>query len=265
MNNSRILLIYFAVKYEGDWLKIYEAITSKEDVDFNVAKQIAENISSKALTALDPEYPKYLSRMSRAPFVLFYYGDISLISDSNDNLSVVGSRKSTLYGKTVTESIVGKVCKKYNIVSGLAAGIDAVAHNACINNGGKTIAVLGSGIDYCWPPSNLQLYEEIKKNHLVISEYPGVTEPKPTYFPVRNRIIAAFGKGLLITEARKNSGSSITAGWALEYNKDIMCVPNLAYNDSGCNQWIKEGAFLVETPEDVLEILCDYKKSKNLK
>ena len=262
MNNSRVLLIYFAVKYEGDWLKIYEAITSKEDVEYKVAEQIANNVSSKVLTALDPEYPKYLSRMSRAPFVLFYHGDISLLNDCNDNLAVVGSRKNTLYGRTVTEQIVGKVCKKFNIVSGLAVGIDAIAHKACIENGGKTIAVLGCGIDYCYPPSNLELYETIKKNHLVISEYPGVTEPQPKFFPIRNRIIAALGKGLLITEARKSSGSSITAAWALEYNKDIMCVPNIAYSNSACNELIKEGAYLVEKAEDVLEIVSDYKKPK---
>ena len=263
MNNSRILLIYFAVKYEGDWLKIYQAITTKEDVDFNVAKQIAENISSKVVTAIDPEYPKYLNRMSRAPFVLFYYGDLSLINDCAKNLSVVGSRKCTMYGKTITEEIVGKICKKFNIVSGMAAGIDAIAHNSCINAGGKTIAVLGCGIDYCYPSSNKELYETIKKDHLVISEYPGVTEPKPGYFPVRNRIIAALSKGLLVTEARNGSGSSITAAWALEYNKDIMCVPNLVYSDSACNQWIKEGAFLVEKAEDVMEILNDYKTKKS--
>ena len=265
MISSRVLLIYFAVKYEGDWLKIYQAISNKEDVEYKDALAIAENLTCKVLTALDPEYPKYLSRMSCAPFVLFYYGDINLISDCNNNLSVVGSRKNTLYGKTITEEIVGKVCKKYNIVSGMAAGIDAIAHNACINSGGKTIAVLGCGIDYCYPSSNRELYEKIKQDHLVISEYPGVTEPKTTYFPIRNRIIAALGKGLLVTEARNGSGSSITAAWALEYNKDIMCVPNLAYSDSACNQWIKEGAFLVEKSSDVLEILSEYKKSKNLK
>lgn len=259
MNNSRLLLIYFAVKYEGDWLKIMKAIDEKEDIDFKVAEQIANNVSSKTLTILDNDYPKYLSKMSRAPFVLFYHGDISLISDPNKNLAVVGSRKNTLYGKTITTDIVKKVCKKYNIVSGMALGIDAIAHQACIEAGGKTIAVLGCGIDYCYPQTNKELYEKIKKDHLVISEYPGVSEPKQQNFPIRNRIIAALGKGLLVTEARKGSGSSITAAWALEYNKDIMCVPNVVYSDSACNKWIKEGAFLVENAEDVLDVLVDFK------
>lgn len=262
MNNYRVLLIYFAVKYEGDWLKIYQAITLKEDVDYKVAQQIANNVTSKVVTILDEDYPRYLMKTTRAPFVLFYYGDLSLIEDYENNLAVVGSRKNTMYGKTVTEDIVGKVCKRYNIVSGLAAGIDTIAHTTCINNGGKTVAVLGCGIDICYPPSNQDLYERIKKDHLVISEYPGVTEPKPGNFPIRNRIIAALAKGLLVTEARNGSGSSITAAWALEYNKDIMCVPNIAYSDSGCNKWIKEGAFLVEKASDVLEIVERFRKSK---
>lgn len=252
---SRDILIYLSIKHEGNWLQIYDALQNKEEIDIGVAEQIVAAMKSKAVTILDADYPKYLAKMPRAPFVLFYYGNLSLIDEYTNNLSVVGSRKYSSYGKTVTEDFVSKLAKNYNIVSGMAIGIDSIAHKTCIENGGNTIAVLGCGIDFCYPPSNKDLYKEIMENHLLISEYPGVTEPKPENFPIRNRIIAALSKATLLTEARNGSGSSITAGWALEYNRDILCVPNNIYSDSACNKWISEGAFLVEKVEDVLHFL----------
>ena len=261
--NYRNILIYLAIKHEGNWLKIMRAIETKEDFDSNIADKIVAAMKCKAITIVDKEYPKYLLKSSRPPFVLFYYGDISLIEDMERNLSVVGSRKYTEYGKMATIRLVERLCKQFNIVSGLAVGIDAIAQKTCITNGGKTIAVLGSGIDNCYPPSNLELYEEIKNNHLLLSEFPGVTEPQPENFPIRNRIIAALSKATLLTEARPNSGSCVTAGWALENNRDVMCVPNTIFSDSGCNKWIKEGAYLVESVEDILEIIGE-KKSKNI-
>ena len=261
--NQRNILIYLAIKHEGNWLDIMQAIEAKEDFDSDVADKIVAAMQCNAITILDKDYPKYLLKSSRPPFVLFYYGDITLINDMEKNLSVVGSRKYTEYGRMATIRLVERLCKQYNIVSGLAVGIDSIAQKTCIENGGKTIAVLGSGIDNCYPPSNKELYEEIKKNHLLLSEFPGVTEPCPGNFPIRNRIIAALSKATLMTEARPNSGSCVTAGWALENNRDVMCGPNTMFSDSGCNKWIKEGAYLVESVEDVLEIIAS-KKCENI-
>ena len=116
---------------------------------------------------------------------------------------------------------------------------------------GKTIAVLGSGIDVCWPPSNKKLYEDIKKRGLVISEYPSLTQPQPDFFRMRNRLVAAFSKGVLITEAKPRSGTSITVDYALNIGRRVMCVPNRINEDSFCNTLIARGADLIMNADDI--------------
>ena len=137
----------------------------------------------------------------------------------------------------------------------MAKGIDSVAHITSIHHGGRTIAVLGSGIDYCYPWENLELYKIIKEKGLVISEHPNIIPPEPENFPMRNRIIAGLAKGILITEAKKRSGTLITVNFGQSLSKEIMCVPYPCYEDSGCNQLIKEGAYLVEDADDVRLIM----------
>jgi len=187
--------------------------------------------------------------------VIFYYGDISLINDPNKNLAIVGTRKPSATGIDITHQIVKGTAKKYVTVSGLAMGVDAIAHKETIENGGKTVAVLGCGIDICYPSKNSEIYEEIKKNHLLISEYPGLTPPSPENFPFRNRLIAQFSKAILVTESKKKSGSSITVMYGLCYGRDIMCVPSVDYGNSGCNSHIREGATLVENAKQVIEMM----------
>ena len=200
---------------------------------------------------MDKEYPPELKKVYRAPIVLYYYGDISLLYKEKEALAVIGSRECTEVGRTITDQLVTELAPDFRIVSGLAKGIDAVAHESAIKAGGDTIAVLGSGIDYCYPYENYALYRLIKEKGLVISEYPNFTMPTQISFPMRNRIIAGLSKGILITEAKKKSGTMITVRWAQMIDKDIMCVPYRPSDESGCNQLIKEGAFMVEDSDDV--------------
>ena len=258
MLNARSILVCLSIKFEGDWEKIYEAVTKKElDGLDGYAKQL-ETFKCKTMTILDPGYPQYLKQIFRPPFVIFYYGNIALLNSIENNVAVVGSRNPSSYGEKITQEIVNKISKNFVIVSGLAKGIDSISHKACIESGGTTIAVLGSGIDYCYPSSNQKLYDEIKNNHLLISEYPPMTKPNKNNFPKRNRIIAGISKSLLITEAKEQSGTSITAQHSLEYGRLIMAVPTHAGESSACNRLIRSGAILVETGDDVIEEMKGY-------
>ena len=253
--SAREILIYLSVKHNGDWTKIYNALTKKEAGTEQEIIEANKNVKSKTLTIIDPDYPEYLKNVFKPPIVLFYYGDISLIKDYKKNVSFVGARKNSEYGQKMTQQLVSVVSEEFNIVSGMAIGIDTVAHQTAIDCGNKTIAILGSGIDFCWPPSNKNLYEHLKQRHLVISEYPGDVAPRQECFPERNRLIAALSRSCVITEAYEKSGTSITANYALAYGRDVFCVPFLANKNSLCNRLISQGAALVETGEQVLDEL----------
>lgn len=252
--NGRDILIYLSIKHNGDWSKIYNDIVNREN-NFTEDMVITclNSLQSKAVTILDEDYPQILKQIFHPPFVLFYYGDLSLVRDINKCISVVGSRANSSYGEQVTNNIVGELATDFNIVSGLAKGIDSLSHWAAINNKGKTIAVLGSGIDNCYPSSNQKLYDIIKRDHLLISEYPNNALPNSVNFPIRNRIIAGLSSILLIPEAKNKSGTSITAAYALSGGRTICCVPNTINNDSLCNRLIKDGAVLVENAKDVID------------
>lgn len=252
---AREILLYLAVKYNGDYEKMLDAIKQKEKVDPSLLTEAITSIKSNYVTLIDPDYPKCLKSIMRPPLVLFYYGDLSLVSDEMKCLSIVGSREMSSYGQKITEDIIVGLENRYYIVSGMAKGIDSIAHFSAIKYGLKTVGVLGCGIDYIYPKENIELYELMKKEHLLISEYPNLVGPDKDHFPFRNRIIAAMSKGLLITEAKKRSGTMITASYAISQGKEVMCVPYDAYSDSANNKLIKDGAFLVENSSDVLYIL----------
>lgn len=250
--NPREQLIYLALMYKGDRRKIIDHITRRLGISHNAK---LPKMPFKALTFFDEDYPEEFKQYGLAPLVLFYYGDISLIFKSENNIAVVGTRKPTEYGIKKTEEIVKELAKDYVIVSGLASGIDAIAHKSAIEVRGKTVAVLGCGIDRCYPSENQELYEEIKKNHLVISEYPYMDFSSYDSFPFRNRLIAMFSKGVFISQASYRSGTSITASFALEFSKDVMCLPYPADEMSLCNRLIGQGAFLVENAKDIDSIM----------
>ena len=252
---SQELLIAEAIFFRGDWDKIYDAINLKKFLPNSQVAELNRQMKCKAITILDKDYPMQLRQMFKPPLVLFYYGDISLLKDSNKCLAVVGTRHPSAKGAAITKEIVSETSKYMVTVSGLAYGIDRIAHESAINSNGKTIAVLGCGINVCYPIENEDIYNEIKNNHLLISEYPEGVSPDPSKFPLRNRIIAGLSKGVLVTESKIQSGTSITARFALDSGIEVMCVPSNDYNQSGCNLHIKQGAALVESAKDVLFVL----------
>lgn len=255
---SRDILIALALKTKGDWNLMYRYVVKPEEIEDEYFLEV-EKLKCKVVTMLDPDYPPFLKNVRNAPMVLFYYGDLDIIKDYYKNVSIVGSRDCSSYGITKTHEIASDLAKRgYTIVSGLARGIDSIAHQSAIENGGKTVAILGSGIDYCYPAENIDLYKEIKDNHLLISEIPYDNPPNPSSFPFRNRIIAGMSKTVLITEAAPHSGSLITATLASMLNADVMCVPHEAGKNSECNRLIKNGAFLVESADDVIEQMSNF-------
>ena len=255
MISAKQILIAHAVYFGGDWDKLINAIRTRQYIPEEDVIKVTNSLKCNAITMLDKEYPEYLRQVYKPPIVLFYEGDISLIQNPKICMAVIGTRHPSVKAKELTIDIVLKTCKRYITVSGLASGIDRTAHVAAIKGGGKTIAVLGSGIDYCYPSENSDIFDIIKKDHLLISEYPPGASPSPDHFPFRNRLIAAICKGILITEAAIKSGTSITASFGLYYGRDVMCLPSNDYKNSGCNKLIKEGAYLVEDADDVSYIM----------
>ena len=204
----------------------------------------------------DQRFPEFLNNINNPPESLYCIGDVGLLN--KPAVAVVGARKCSEYGRQVALKI-GEMLAFNDIVtvSGMADGIDAAAHLGALKNGGETIAVLGQGVDICYPKSNMQLYKRIIKEGLIISEYPPGTGPKPYFFPQRNRIISAISNAVAVVEASSGSGSLITAEIAAEQGKEIIAVPgniNSTYS-IGCNKLIADGAEIMTVPEDILRII----------
>ncbi len=251
MNN---ILVYLAIKYNGDFDKIYNAIMQKEEVDYNEVEKVINDLKYKYITVISKDYPEKLKYLNRPPFVLFYEGDISLLNKKI--VGIIGSRNATSYGKKMCEKIVSEIVQSdVVIVSGLARGIDAKSFEVAFENNGKVIGVLGNGLEHYYPLQNKELQNRVKNEGLLISEYPPSLEPEKGNFPKRNRIIAALSDGIIVIEAKKRSGTMITVNEALCIGKDIMCVPDRANENSGCNKLIKNGAYLIESGIEALEII----------
>jgi len=248
---ARKILAFLSLKYDGDWNRIYDDISARKEYEEKEVEEALKKIKSNYIVFSDPEYPESLRQCCKPPFVLFYAGDISLLSDTHNKLAVVGTRDPSEYGLRVTNDFVSKLAKDFVIISGLALGIDSAAHKACIENGGKTIAVLGHGLNKYYLDINKDLFEIIKEKHLIITEYPDDVPPEPKNFPVRNRIIAGLCDNVLIPEGRKRSGTQVTAHLMARKGGNVCCVPTRIDEDSICNSLIASGAYLVECPEDI--------------
>lgn len=252
--NANEIIIYLSFINDGDWDKTFNDIRSKRrDFSNEDVQNVLKNIKSKFITLLDKEYPETLKNSYKPPLALYYYGDISLLKEYEKSVCVIGSRNPSSYGIEMTEKIVNDLPNDIVIVSGLANGIDVTSHKAAINTNHKTIAVIGSGIDNCYPSENQRVYEEIKENHLLLSEYPNMVKPDKDHFPMRNRILAALSKTVVVTDASYRSGSSITVSFAIEGGKNVCCIPHKATEQSLCNKLIKEGARLIENGDEILE------------
>ncbi|MFH1233842.1 MAG: DNA-processing protein DprA [Patescibacteria group bacterium] len=225
--------------------------------DSLMEKLIKQNI--KVVTIEDKHYPKLLAEIYDPPPLLYYRGELTIADEFA--LAVVGSRKYSSYGKQVTEQLVKDLSvNNLTIVSGLALGIDGLAHEATLASHGRTIAVLGSGLDRenIYPSQNRYLVDKIvASGGAIISEFPLGSLPLKHHFPQRNRLISGLSLGVLVIEASLKSGSLITVSHALEQNREVFAVPGNIYslNSAGTNHLIKQGAKLVSSANDIIETL----------
>lgn len=210
----------------------------------------------KWVSILDQAYPEYLRHIYNPPALLFYQGDLTLLTGKL--LAIVGSRLNSVYGEEALALLLPRLITNDIItVSGLAKGIDQRVHKKTIELGGQTIAIIGTGLDQFYPFENEKLQKEIAKDHLLISEYPLGTKPLKQHFPMRNRIIAGLSLGTLVIEAKYRSGSLITANIALQEGREVFAVPGNITNpySEGTNDLILHGAKSVLTAEHILEEL----------
>ena len=221
----------------------------------NWQQLVAQHI--QVVTLLDPDYPALLKETHNAPAVLFYRG--TLPRPTTTLVAVVGTRVATAYGRTVTPRIVEPLAHaEIGIVSGLALGIDGLAHEAALAAGGKTYAVVGTGLDQMYPPQHAQLADRIvKEGGAIISEFPLGTQPLPQNFPQRNRIVAGMCAGTLVIEAGEKSGALLTAKLALDENREVFCIPGDITRETsvGTNKFIRLGAQLATSANDILTAL----------
>lgn len=211
---------------------------------------------ARVLTWESPDYPRLLREIPAPPPVLYVKG--TLTEEDAWAVAVVGTRRASTGGREVTRRLATTLaCSGITIVSGLARGIDSVAHRAALEAGGRTIAVMGCGIDHVYPPEHRKLAEEITAHGALVSDYPLGTRPEGKNFPPRNRIISGLSLGVLITEAGVRSGALITADYAAEQGRDVFAVPGsiLMRGSAGTNALIQDGAKVVLGPEDILEEL----------
>lgn len=209
----------------------------------------------KIINIEDKNYPKQLLKIYDPPKRLFILGDENILNDFS--IAIVGTRRCTKYGEEMAKSLAYNLAKyNINVISGMAKGIDTAGHIGTMMANGKTIAVLGSGFNNIYPKENIKLCKEIiEKGGAVITEYEEDIKPLPENFPKRNRIISGLSQGVVVVEARKRSGSLITAELALEEGKEVFAIPgnvNLS-TSKGCNMLIKDGAKLTENVMDILE------------
>lgn len=227
-------------------------IKDREEIDLDYKAERLNELGIKYLTLADKEYPFLLENIYDPPPVLFYKGE--LIPQDLISLSIVGSRKCTAYGQKVANRLAASLADQgFTIISGLARGIDTAAHQGALK-AGRTVAVLGSGIDVIYPPENDELVTEIEESGAVISSFPLGTAPHGNNFPQRNRIISGLSLGTIVVEAAKKSGSLITANLALQQGREVFAIPGDITKDQsvGTNDLIQTGAKLVQSIDDIL-------------
>lgn len=239
---------------------------NKANVEDRIFKKLkAEN--AFIVTIYDDSYPKKLKQIDGAPYVLYCKGSLKNID--NVSIAVVGSRKATAYGKWTADKLTTDLAELgVNIVSGLAAGIDTVAHKTALKSNAKTVGVIGCGIDLIYPKFNEHLYKEIEeKGGAVITEYTFNTKPLPYNFHDRNRIISGLSDGVLVIEAQEKSGTLITAGHAANQGREIFAVPgNIdSLYSKGTNSLIKDGAKVTTSVEDIIEEIPELREIVKLK
>ena len=231
----------------------------REVVDVDTELKLIEKHQVKIITLDDPEYPVSLAEIYEPPLILYCKGN--LLKRDQYSISIVGTRKYSPYGSKVTCFFAqGLTNAGFTVISGLAAGIDTIAHQSALDSGGRTIAFLGCGVDVIYPKENKELYERIQNQGAIISTFPMQTKPLGTNFPVRNRFISGFSLGTVVTEATRNSGALITAQHAVEQGKTVFAIPGPigSPNSEGPHWLIRQGAKLAEKISDITEEIPQY-------
>jgi len=215
-----------------------------------------ESLEMVYLARCNDRFPSLLKEIPDPPVGIFFIG--TLPADNTNKIAIIGSRKCSEYGLMTARTIAQPLAKDgIVIVSGMARGVDSMAHRGALQGGGQTIAVLGCGVDICYPSENKTLRADIIKNGCVLSEYPPGTRPAPAFFPARNRIISGLCQGVIVTEATKRSGTLITVQQAIEQGREVFSVPgNISSKLSqGTNELIRDGAYPIADHTDVLQVL----------
>lgn len=251
--------------------KLNYAMASAYNIEkINNIKNKLKNINGNIISVYDNEYPRNLKEVQDYPPTIYYIGDINKINH-NKNAAVIGSRRCSYYGEEVTRYIVTELAKNnINVISGLAMGIDAIAHNTAMECGGFTVGVLGCGIDVIYPIKNKKIFYNMYEKGCVISEFPLGTKPFKGNFPIRNRIISGLSEMIIVSEATMKSGTLITATHALNQGREVMVVPGNIFSEfsKGTNMLIKEGANPFLNLQDMVECIGvdvnkeNYKKNK---
>jgi len=240
-------------KIAGLGPEIATRIKQKEKwLDLDEELALSKKLNCQIITLQSPQYPSLLKNVSSPPILLYVKGKLP---EENHNIAMVGTRRASYYGKEMAEKLSGELAERgVTIVSGMARGIDTWAHRGCLKKKGGTLAVLGSGLKVIYPPENRNLAEEIASSGALISEYPLNTAPDKWNFPRRNRIISGLSLGVVVVEAGKSSGASITANFALEQGREVFALPGKvdSKTSEGTHRLIQDGAKLVTNWKDIL-------------
>lgn len=231
-------------------------LTVREEINLDRYYESINENEINVLTLVDEDYPRLLKEIDQSPPVIYVRGN--LLPEDDFAVAMVGTRRMTAYGQQVArDASIYLAGNGLTVVSGLARGVDALAHQHALNAGGRTIAVLGSGVDVIYPPEHRQLAEAIIENGALISDYPMGTKPEGINFPPRNRIISGLSLATIVVEAGERSGALITAEFAVEQGREVFAVPGniLSPASRGTNVLIQKGAYPLLSPQDVLDVL----------
>ncbi|MDR2762055.1 MAG: DNA-processing protein DprA [Planctomycetaceae bacterium] len=241
-------------------------VSARKLIDPNLIMELCKRESIDIIPIYDKRYPEQLKTITDPPYLLYVRGN--LLSKDSFSIAVVGTRRISSYGERQTHRLTSAISKAgFTIISGLALGVDGHAHRAAINAGGRTIAVLGSGIMQVYPPEHIGLANQIiESGGAVISEYSPLTRSTKWTFPQRNRIVCGLALGVVVVEAPLKSGAMISARLASEQGRDIFAVPGSIESElsKGCNQLIRDGAYLIDSVDDILNVLGPMRKPVSL-
>lgn len=243
MRIQREAILWYSIKYDGDWTKIGNAIKLKEN--YSIIEY-----PYRYITIIDDDYPLSFRKLRYPPWIIYYEGNYELIKKKG--IGIVGARECSQEALENTKKITLRLSHRYVIVSGLAKGIDAKAHENAL----ETIGILGCGIDTIYPKQNQNLFLKMRKEGLILSEYPMHVKPYAYHFPWRNRLIGALSDSLIVIEATAKSGTMLTVNECLELSKPIYCIPTAFGNKKylGCNILIRNGANILVDECDIDDI-----------